>query len=72
MSATNSTHTPGPIHALLRGTTEYPFVKLERKRRELQPVGVSTINFGMGDPREETPEFIRDAMKAAVPKSSLR
>jgi len=70
MSAANSTHTPGPIHALLRGTTEYPFVKLERKRRELQPAAVSTINFGMGDPREETPEFIRDAMKAAVPAVS--
>ena len=70
MAVTNRTDIPGPIHALLRGTAEYPFVKLERKRRELQPAGVSTINFGMGDPREETPEFIREAMKAAVPAVS--
>ena len=37
---------PGPIHPLLTGSGEYPFVKLERRRRELQPAGVTTINFG--------------------------
>ena len=61
---------PGPIHPLLAGGAEYPFVKLERRRRELAPRGVESINFGMGDPREETPAFIRDVMKAAVPAVS--
>ncbi len=32
--------------------------------------GVATINFGMGDPREETPAFIRDALRAAIPAVS--
>jgi acetylornithine aminotransferase len=30
---------------------------------------VTSINFGMGDPREETPLFIREAMKAACRRS---
>jgi acetylornithine aminotransferase len=62
--------TPGPLHPLLSGGAEYPFVKLERRRRELAPPGVPSINFGMGDPREETPAFIRDALRAAVPAVS--
>lgn len=62
--------TPGPIHPLLTGGEEYPFVKLERRRRELEPKGVTSINFGMGDPREETPAFIREALRAAVPAVS--
>ena len=62
--------TPGPIHPLLTSGEEYPFVKLERRRRELAPQGVASINFGMGDPREETPLFIRDALKRAVPAVS--
>lgn len=58
---------PAPLHPLLTGGGEYPFVRLERRRRELQPAGMATINFGMGDPREETPAFIREAMIAHVP-----
>ena len=61
---------PGPLHPLLTANEDYPFVKLERRRRELAPPGVTSINFGMGDPREETPLFIREAMKAAVPAIS--
>lgn len=61
---------PGPLHPLLTGDAEYPFVKLDRRRRELAPAGVPIVNFGMGDPREETPAFIRDALRAAVPAVS--
>ncbi|MBI1796625.1 MAG: aminotransferase class I/II-fold pyridoxal phosphate-dependent enzyme [Candidatus Eisenbacteria bacterium] len=61
---------PGPVHPLLTGGEEYPFVTLERMRRELAPAGVPLIHFGMGDPREETPGFIRDALRAAVPSVS--
>jgi len=61
---------PGPLHPLLAGGAEYPFVKLERRRRELAPPGVTSINFGMGDPREETPAFIRDRLRAAIPAVS--
>ena len=60
----------GPLHPLLAGDTEYPFVRLERLRRQLAPPGVASINFGMGDPREETPRFIRDTLHAALPAVS--
>jgi succinyldiaminopimelate transaminase len=56
-----------PLNPLLTGGAEYPFVTLERRRRELAPAGVETIDFSLGDPREETPAFIREALKSAVP-----
>ncbi|MEQ1834557.1 MAG: aminotransferase class I/II-fold pyridoxal phosphate-dependent enzyme [Candidatus Eisenbacteria bacterium] len=65
-----STIVPAPLHPLLTTNDEYPFVKLERRRRELAPAGVASINFGMGDPREETPAFIRDVLKNALPNVS--
>ncbi len=65
-----SAHESGPLHPLLTAGAEYPFVKLERRRRELTPEGVTRIDFGMGDPREQTPAFIREALKAAVPAVS--
>src|SRR5262249_30654971 len=61
---------PGPLHPLLVDGSDYPFVKLEHRRRELAPPGVPSINFGMGDPREETPAFIRDTLRAALPAVS--
>jgi LL-diaminopimelate aminotransferase len=61
---------PAPLNPLLQGPDEYPFVRLDRRARELAPAGLALIHFGMGDPREETPEFIRDALRAAVPRVS--
>jgi acetylornithine aminotransferase len=60
----------GPLNPLLTGPREYPFVTLDAKRDRLAPPGVRVINFGIGDPREETPEFIRAALKDAVPEKS--
>lgn len=57
---------PGPLNPLLTGAGEYPFVTLDRMRRELAPPGLPLIHFGMGDPREETPEFIRATLREAV------
>ena len=64
------TSRPGPIHPLLTDGSEYPFVKLDRRYKELAPAGLPVINFSIGDPRERTPEFIRDALRAAVPEVS--
>jgi acetylornithine aminotransferase len=60
---------PGPLHRLLSEGT-YPFNALEARARELAPPGVVMIHFGIGDPREPTPEFIREALRAAVPEVS--
>lgn len=60
----------GPIHPLLRGGDGYPFVRLDRRRRELCPPGLEVINFSIGDPREPTPAFIREALRRAVPEVS--
>ncbi len=59
-----------PLHPLLAGTREYPFVTLDRKRAALCPPGLEAINFGMGDPRELTPEFIKQAMRDSIPAMS--
>jgi succinyldiaminopimelate transaminase len=59
-----------PIHPLLTGGAEYPFVALARRAGELVPPGLAPIDFSMGDPREETPAFIREALRRAVPAVS--
>jgi acetylornithine/N-succinyldiaminopimelate aminotransferase len=69
-AAASTAARPGPLHSLLTRGREYPFVTLEKKRQALQPAGVRSINFGMGDPRERTPEFIREALRKAVPEMS--
>lgn len=62
--------TPGPLNPLLTGPGEYPFVTLDRMAKEGVPAGVTPINFSIGDPREVTPAFIRDTLRAAVPEVS--
>src|SRR5262249_26539522 len=59
-----------PMNPLLLGGGEYPFLKLARIKDALLPAGVRPIDFSIGDPREETPEFTREALRAAVPAVS--
>jgi LL-diaminopimelate aminotransferase len=60
----------GPLHPEIASRREYPFTVLARRLRELAPAGRRVIAFSAGDPREETPAFIRDALKQAVPAMS--
>jgi succinyldiaminopimelate transaminase len=49
----------------------YPFVRLTEAKRRVLARGVDLIDFGMGEPREETPAFIREALAAALdPRST--
>ncbi|MDP9377620.1 MAG: aminotransferase class I/II-fold pyridoxal phosphate-dependent enzyme [Actinomycetota bacterium] len=49
----------------------YPFLRLNEAKRRLAEDGVPVIDFGIGEPREETPVFIREALaQAIVPRSS--
>ena len=50
----------------LTGLRTYPFVRLTAARRRLEAAGVDVIDFGVGEPREETPAFIREALVRAL------
>jgi len=55
----------------LAGLRTYPFVRLTEAKRELAARGVPVLDFGVGEPREETPPFIREALAAALaPRST--
>jgi succinyldiaminopimelate transaminase len=54
------------LSPVLTGLRTYPFVQLTAAARELAESGVEVINFGIGEPREETPQFIREALVAAL------
>jgi succinyldiaminopimelate transaminase len=59
---------PSPI---LSGLKTYPFVRLTDAKRELLARGVEVVDFGIGEPREDTPPFIRKAVAGALqPKST--
>ena len=50
----------------IRETEPYAFEALDRRRAEAARSGRTLVDFGVGDPREVTPAFIRDALAAAV------
>ncbi|HET6551647.1 MAG TPA: aminotransferase class I/II-fold pyridoxal phosphate-dependent enzyme, partial [Solirubrobacter sp.] len=54
------------VSPILAGLGTYPFVKLEEARARLRAAGVELVDFGMGEPREETPAFIREALARAI------
>ena len=54
------------LSPVLTGMAAYPFVRLGEARRAAEARGVDVIDFGIGEPREETPAFIRQALAAAV------
>ncbi len=45
-------------------------VELDERRRALAAAGKRLFDFGLGDPREPTPAFIRDALARGVPAVS--
>lgn len=45
-------------------------VELEERRKALAGQGKRLFDFGLGDPKEPTPSFIREALRAAVPEVS--
>jgi len=48
----------------------YVIGDLQALARKMQESGQRVIDFSIGDPREPTPEFIREALRAAVPRVS--
>jgi succinyldiaminopimelate transaminase len=54
------------LSPVLSRMATYPFVRLAQAKAAVASRGVELIDFGIGEPREETPAFIRDALVAAV------
>jgi succinyldiaminopimelate transaminase len=54
------------LSPVLSGMATYPFVRLGEARQAAEARGVDVIDFGIGEPREETPPFIRRALAEAV------
>jgi succinyldiaminopimelate transaminase len=54
------------LSPVLAGMATYPFVRLDEARARIAAKGVPIVDFGMGEPREETPEFIRRALVDAL------
>lgn len=54
----------------IRNLKTYPMEELNKIKASLKERGVKIYDFGTGDPREPTPDFIRKAMIEAVPEVS--
>jgi acetylornithine aminotransferase len=50
----------------MRAVEPYPFEELDRRKKEAVDAGRTVIDFGVGDPREETPVLVRDALQDAI------
>jgi acetylornithine aminotransferase len=50
----------------IRSAEPYPFEELDRRKAAALAAGRRVIDLGVGDPRDETPAFIRDALRDAV------
>jgi succinyldiaminopimelate transaminase len=54
----------------IRSSDPYPFEQLDRHKAEAIAAGRPVVDFGVGDPREETPVFIRETLKDAIAPTS--
>jgi len=54
------------LSPVLAAAGTYPFVRLEEAKRRLAADGVELIDFGKGDPREETDPLIRRALVESI------
>ena len=54
------------MNPVLERLGTYPFVRLDEAKRRAAARGGELLDFGVGEPREETPAFIREALVRAV------
>jgi succinyldiaminopimelate transaminase len=59
------------LSPVLAGLGTYPFVRLTEARRRLAAEGIAVLDFGLGEPREETPAFLRRAVAEAVEREPV-
>ena len=54
------------LNPVLEGLGTYPFLRLDDAKRDAAARGIELIDFGVGEPREETPDFIRRALAKSI------
>jgi acetylornithine aminotransferase len=54
------------LSPVLAGLAQYPFARLDDWKSDAAARGIELIDFGMGDPREVTPAFIREALVNSI------
>jgi acetylornithine aminotransferase len=54
------------LNPVLESLGTYPFVRLDEAKRDAVARGIALIDFGVGEPREETAPFIRAALADAL------
>jgi len=59
-----------PRNPALDAVQKNLLVALEERKAALRAAGRPLYDFGLGDPREPTPAFLREALRAAVPEVS--
>ena len=52
----------------LQSMSSYAFAEVDNEVNKLRKSGIEPIDFGVGDPKEQTPEIVRNAIKQAVEK----
>ncbi|MGF1473191.1 MAG: succinyldiaminopimelate transaminase [Rubrobacteraceae bacterium] len=58
------------LNPVLENGGEYPLLKMDERRRELEDRGAELFDFGTGDPREPTAPRIRQALADSIPETS--
>ncbi len=56
------------ISQKLASISNYVFAKVDNEVAKLKAAGITPIDFGVGDPKEPTPEIVRKAIKESVDK----
>ena len=58
------------LNPVLNRLGTYPMAELQETARAMRAAGRPVVDFSIGDPREPTPEFIKQALRDAVPDVS--
>lgn len=58
------------VNPILAAVGGYPLAEIQMRARELREAGKPLVDFSIGDPREPTPQFIREALIGSVPEIS--
>lgn len=59
-----------PRNPAFAGLQPYAFVRLDEAKARARARGVEVIDFTIGDPKERTPQFVRDRVREAIPERS--